>query len=137
MATEDRVVLLVDDSADDRFLVSMCWEKAGVANPLVALENGQQAVDWLAGAERLPALVLLDLKMPIRNGFEVLAWMRADEACRRVPVIVMTASDLPGDVARSYDLGANAFVVKPSTVEDLVEFLRALKVCWLRFNALP
>ncbi|MFZ5481154.1 MAG: response regulator [Myxococcota bacterium] len=137
--TDGAPVLLVDDSPDDRFLAVTCWTRAAIPNPLVSLEDGQKAIDYLAGrgTAGLPALVLLDLKMPVRNGFEVLAWMRARDACRRVPVIMMTASELPGDVEKAYDLGANSFVVKPSSIEDLVELFRALNAWWLRVNVFP
>lgn len=139
MLPEAATILLVDDSADDRFLLRRCWAKAGIPNPLVELEDGQQAIDHLAAtsARDMPALVLLDLKMPLRNGFEVLAWMRAHEPCMRVPVIVMTASDQPGDVEEVYALGANSFLVKPSSVEELIELLLAVKAFWLRFNVYP
>ncbi|MFZ5480861.1 MAG: response regulator [Myxococcota bacterium] len=136
MNTDPAPVLLADDSEDDRFLASVAWQRAAIPNPLLPVEDGRRAVEVLSGrrATGLPALVLLDLKMPVCNGFEVLAWMRANPACRRVPVVVLTASDVPGDVARAYDLGASSYVVKPSSLEDLVELLVALKGWWLTLN---
>lgn len=137
MAAEPAPVLLVEDSPDDRFLFQRCWEKCGVANPLVALDDGQRAVDRLAGPEARPALVFLDLKLPVKNGFEVLQWIRGHEAVRHVPVLVLTASEQPGDVARAYVLGANAYLVKPSSVEELRALVEAAVRFWLRFNVAP
>lgn len=139
MLPDTATVLLVDDSRDDRFLFRMCWAKAGIRNPLVELEDGQQAIDHLSAAlpGDMPGLVILDLKMPERNGLEVLAWMRAHPDLRRMPVILLTASEQPGDVAKAYNLGVNSFLVKPSSVDELVELLSAMKAYWFRFNEFP
>lgn len=138
MLDRTATVLLVDDSPDDRFLLGFCWEKAGIPNPLLTLDDGQQAIDYLARAGRArPGLVMLDLKMPVRNGLEVLAWMRGSPTCRRVPVIVFTASDQPDDIDKAYVAGANSYLVKPSSVVELIELLGAIKEYWLRFNEYP
>lgn len=137
MPSEPAPVLLVDDSPDDRFLFARCWAKAGIPNPLVTVEDGRQAIDRFVAATDAFALVFLDLKMPVCNGFEVLAWLRAHEGTRRMPVLVLTASEQPGDVERAYELGASGFLVKPSSVEELVELLDAVKRFWLRFNIVP
>lgn len=136
MLLESAKVLLVDDSLDDRFIFSRCWAKAEISNPLVEREDGQKAIDYLSAAQGsdVPGLVLLDLKMPVRNGFEVLEWMRAHEYLKRVPVIVMTASEQARDVEKAYNLGANSFLVKPSSTEELAEILGAVKLYWFRFN---
>lgn len=145
MLDERRAILLVDDDPDDRFLVERCWQEAGLKNPLTTLDGGGKALDYLFGrgeyADRtrhpLPALLLIDLKMPEVSGFDVLRRLRADEALRGLPVIVLTASTSPGDVAEAHRLGANAFYVKPSTVKELVALFSALKGCWLRFGEFP
>lgn len=139
MLPESAPVLVADDSADDRFLLARCWAKAGIRNPIVEVEDGQRAIDLLSSAapDDLPVFVLLDLKMPVRNGFEVLAWIRAHAVCRRLPVILLTASEQPGDIEKAYELGVNAFLVKPSSVGEMVELLEAIKGFWLRFNSFP
>ena len=145
MLTERKSILLVDDSQDDRFLFEHAWKEAGIRHPLRVVGGGRAALDYLSGsgayADRtlhpLPSLVLLDIKMPDLSGLEVLERLRKDPALRVLPVLMMTASTLPSDVAESYRLGANGFFIKPSSVRELVELLSALKNCWLRFNEFP
>lgn len=142
MTAESREVLLVDDNPDDCFLFQAAWTQAGIENPLRMLEDGRQARDYLAGegayAGRvglpLPALVLLDVKMPGMSGLEVLEWLRGREATRRLPVVMLSASTHPKDAAEAYRLGANSFVIKPSSMAELVELAAAVKSWWLRFN---
>lgn len=143
MKAKDGLVLFVDDDPDDRFLFQQAWEQAGGGDPLLSLEGGQQALDYLEGAGECsdrarfprPILVLLDIKMPGKSGLEVLARLRA--AGSPLPVIMLTASTSPRDVAEAFRLGANSFLVKPSSLGELVELLRALKGYWLRFNEFP
>lgn len=133
-----RPVLLVDDDPDDRFLTRTAWKEAGIARPLRELEGGQQAIDYLSGASSpRPALVLLDLKMPGRSGFEVLAWIRGSDAWKRLPVIILTASTSPNDAAEAYRLGANSVLIKPSSIQQFAEILAAFNNYWLRFNVFP
>lgn len=140
-----RPILLVDDDPDDRFLVRQAWKEAGIGQPLRELEGGQQAIDCLSAAAAAgalenspsPALVLLDLKMPGTSGLDVLAWIRASDAWKRLPVIILTASTSPCDAAEAYRLGANSFVIKPSSIQELAELLAAFKGYWLRFNEFP
>jgi CheY-like chemotaxis protein len=142
---ETQAILLVDDNPDDRFLVEHAWREAGIRNPLRSLGGGRAALDYLSGtgayADRtlhpFPSLVLLDIKMPDLSGLEVLERLRRHETLRRLPVLMMTASTLPSDVAEAYRLGANGFFIKPSSVRELTELLAAFKACWLRFNAFP
>ena len=142
MPAERRTILLVEDCPDDRFLLQKAWAEAGIENPLRMLEDGQQACDYLSGmgkyADRAsfppPVLLLLDVKMPGKSGLEVLEWLRGRESSRRLPVIMMSASTHPKDAAEAYRLGANSFVIKPSSAAELVEFASALKSYWLRFN---
>ena len=136
MLSERKAILLVEDNPDDRFLFEHAWKEAGIRHPLRTAAGGQAALDGLAGRDR-PALVLLDIKMPDLSGLEVLKRLREDPALRLLPVLMMTASTLPGDVAEAYRLGANGYFIKPSSVRELVELLKALKDCWLRFNEFP
>ena len=145
MLSDTKTILLVEDSPDDRFLFEHAWREAGIRHPLRAVGGGKAALEYLSGsgayADRTlhppPSLVLLDIKMPDLSGLAVLERLRLDPALRPLPVLMMTASTLPGDVGESYRLGANGYFIKPSSVRELVELLLALKECWLRFNEFP
>ena len=145
MLPEDRTICLVEDNPDDRFLFERAWRVAGIKNPLRMCADGTQALEYLLGtgsftdraSHPLPAMILLDIKMPGLSGFEVLDRLRRDEKLRSIPVVMMTASTSPADVSEAYRLGANGFYIKPSSVQELVELLAALRGCWLRFNEFP
>ena len=145
MLPEGRTILLVDDNADDCFLFEQAWRKAGIRNPLKLMGGGRSALEYLSGegafADRtlhpLPAMALLDIKMPDLNGLQLLAHIRGDERLRRLPVFMLTASTLPADVAEAYRLGANGYLSKPSALQDLIEMLMALKGFYLRYIELP
>jgi CheY-like chemotaxis protein len=115
---------------------------AGTPNGLNHAENGQEAIDYLSGispfddraTHPFPSLVLLDLKLPMKHGLEVLAWIKQQPFCRGIIVIILTSSSEDNDVYRAYDLGANAFLVKPASAEKLTEIVRALDVFWLQHN---
>jgi CheY-like chemotaxis protein len=104
--------------------------------------DGDEAMAYLQGEDKfadrqrhpLPSLVLLDLKMPRLNGFEVLSWLRQQEPFRRVPVVVLTSSNHQVDVKRAYDLGANSYLIKPVGFEALMEVARAIQHYWLKLN---
>jgi len=140
--TTKSAILLVEDNEDDAFLMKRALKAAGVANPLVVAEDGQEAIDYLSGigkfsdrmAYPIPALMFLDLKLPIRKGLEVLAWIREQPEFRRLIVLVLTSSNEPSDLSESYRLGANSYIVKPSTSVQLLEFAKAFKEYWLGFN---
>jgi len=135
-------VLIVEDNPDDLFILKRAFRLAGTPNPLNHVEHGQQAIDYLAGvcpfddrgAYPLPSLVLLDLKLPIKNGLEVLAWIKQQASCRGIVVVILTSSSEDKDISQAYDLGANAFLVKPASAEKLTEIVRALDVFWLQHN---
>ncbi len=137
-------ILLVDDSENDTFLFRVASEKAALRNPLQEVHDGEQAVAYLSGTPPfhdraqypLPILMLLDLKMPKKSGFEVLAWLRSESALRRLPVFIFSASLRKEDVDRAFDLGASAFLVKPSTLDDLVQMIQTL-TSWLKYNHFP
>ena len=126
-------------------LLQHALAKAGIRNPLQTVKDGKVAKDYLAGdgpfADRklhpLPGLVLLDLNLPYWSGFEVLAWIRQQPHLSRVPVIIFTSSSRPDDIARAYDVGANAYLVKPNALSDLTTLTLALRDFWLLHNRLP
>jgi len=142
MLDERRTILVVEDNDDDQFLLREAWTKAGVANPLAFVDDGEQACAYLSGegqyADRaafpLPALLLLDIKLPGKSGFEILAWLREQERLKTIPVIMLTASTWPEEVVKASRLGANSFVIKPSAAQELTDFAAAVKSYWLRFN---
>jgi CheY-like chemotaxis protein len=138
-------VLIVDDDANDVLLFQHACDRAGVTLRLQVAEDGEQAIAYLSGAGKfgdrdqypLPHLVLLDLKMPRVNGFEVLDWMRHDEKFRRLPAVILTSSNYETDVKRAYDSGANSYLVKPVGFEALVELTKAIHHYWLTLNERP
>ncbi len=137
-------ILLVDDSENDLTLVEAAFRKAGFSTPLKMLRDGEEAIAYLGGdgcyGNRtqfpLPSAVLLDLKMPKKNGFEVLKWLREQPTLGRIPVIVITASMRMEDVKRAHELGAISFLVKPTSLEDLTSMMRCMGE-WLQYNHLP
>lgn len=136
-------ILLVEDSEDDVFLMKRTLNAAGVANPVYVAVDGEEAVSYLAGegpyADRtlypLPVVVFLDLKLPLRSGLEVLAWIRAQSAFESLLVVVLTSSDEPSDLRRAYSLGASSYLLKPLTPKQLVTLAQAFDWKWLKYTA--
>ncbi|OBX18219.1 hypothetical protein A9995_11990 [Erythrobacter sp. QSSC1-22B] len=136
------IILLVEDNPDDAELIQYAFEKADIRNPLVIVTDGDAAVDYIgrtgAYADRsglpLPELILLDLKLPRRSGLEVLSFIRQHEPTRHTPVVVLTSSDQEADIRRSYERGANSFLVKPIGRDGLIDMARALKAYWIKLN---
>jgi two-component system response regulator len=132
-------ILLAEDSEDDVFLLRRAFLKASVRQPLRVAHDGDALVACLEDPRHDldPLLVLLDLKLPLRGGLEALAWMRATPRLRRIPIVVLSSSLEPRDVAAAYDLGANAYLVKPMGLEDLENLVRCVKSFWLEYNITP
>jgi len=134
-------ILLVEDSALDAELTMTALAGSRVANRVVWVKDGEEALDYLfrrgshAGRSDIaPRLVLLDLKMPKVGGIEVLKEIKSDARLKRIPVVVMTSSDEECDVAKSYELGANSYVVKPVDFDALAEVTRQAGFYWLAIN---
>lgn len=142
MNISEYTILLVEDDANDVTLIRRAFERAKLANPVQVVNDGEQAVAYLAGegeyADRarypLPVLILLDLKMPRKSGHEVLEWLKQQPGLKRVPVVVLTSSTETPDVNRAYDLGANSYLVKPVAFDDLLGMVKTLGVYWLILN---
>ena len=142
---DQAVILLVEDREDDILLVRKSFERAWINNPLLVVRNGEEAIHYLAGEERyanreeypLPDLILLDLKLPGIDGFDVLRWVRRQPDFGTIPVVVLTSSDAIRDVNRAYTLGANSFLVKPLEFENFVETAKILKTYWLKTSSRP
>jgi CheY-like chemotaxis protein len=145
MKTSSHPILLVEDTRDDVLLIQRAFRKAGLDVRMHVVNDGEAAVEYLAGsgtfADReqhpLPVLILLDLKLPRRSGFEVLGWIREQPLLRRLPVVVLTSSDQMQDVNRAYDLGASSYLVKPVEFDALQELVKTLDLYWLTWNRKP
>jgi CheY-like chemotaxis protein len=140
-----RTILHVEDDSNDVLLFQHACEKAGLGCNLQAVTDGAEAIAYLSGADNfgdrqrhpLPELVLLDLKLPRVNGFEVLDWIRKADQFRRLPVVVFSSSNHEADVIRAYDAGANSFVLKPVDFNALVDVARTVHHYWLALNEHP
>ncbi len=137
-------ILLVEDSSLDAELMMRAMKNGGLANRLLWVKDGQEALDFLfrqgqyaSREDSVPRLVLLDLKMPRVDGIEVLKAIKADEKTKRIPVVIMTSSHEERDVAQSYDLGVNSYVVKPVDFNSLTELARQAGYYWLAINRTP
>jgi CheY-like chemotaxis protein len=135
-------ILLVEDNEDDAFFMRRALKDACIQNPVRHVEDGQQAIDYLAGsgdyADRdvhpLPMVVFLDLKLPFKSGHDVLQWIRNQPQFAKLVVIVLTSSNEPVDLDRAYKNGANSYVVKPPKPEDLTDLARSFELWWLKQN---
>ncbi|MFL5358060.1 response regulator [Archangium sp.] len=140
-----RTILLVEDNPDDVDLTRRAFQRAGVTQPLEVVEDGVEALDYLfargaysgRAGQPLPALVLLDLKLPRLDGHEVLRQLRANMLTRFLPVVVLTSSDEQKDLVESYSQGCNSYVRKPVSYNEFVEAARQLGLYWLMLNLAP
>jgi CheY-like chemotaxis protein len=135
-------ILHVEDDPNDALLFQHACHKAGVSFELYSVNDGDQAIAYLRGVEKFsdrrkhpfPQLILLDLKMPRLNGFDVLTWLRNEKAFKTMPVIILTSSNHETDIKRAYDLGANSYLVKPVGFDALVEVARTIHGYWTHIN---
>lgn len=139
---DGRSILLVEDSAKDETLVLRSLERADISNEIVVARDGAEAVEFFSeggpfSKDRLPAVVLLDLKLPKLSGLEVLERLRAERRTKLLPVVVLTSSDDEGDIDRSYEHGANSYVRKPVNMDELSETVRRVGHYWLTLNIPP
>lgn len=147
MSTRGRSIsiLMADDDAEDRHLAKKALAQARVANDLSVVEDGEELLEYLRregryatpGASTRPDLILLDLKMPKKDGREALREIRQDPDLRTIPVVVLTTSRAEEDIYRSYDLGANCYIAKPVTFEGLVKAMSTLGSFWFDIVQLP
>jgi CheY-like chemotaxis protein len=139
------VILLVEDQENDIQLIRRAFAKAELPNPLQVVRDGTEVIAYLAGEKKfanraefpLPRLILLDLKLPGTDGFEVLKWIRSQPGLKSLIVVVLTSSDHIRDVNAAYALGANSFMVKPMDFENIVELSKLLRDYWLMANKAP
>lgn len=142
---QQKILLLVEDNPDDEILTLRALRKHSLANKIVVVRDGQEALDFLFGegeySDRdtsvLPQVILLDLKLPRLDGLQVLEYLRVERQTQHVPVVVLTSSIEEQDMIRSYDLGANSYVRKPVDFEQFIEAARQLGLYWLVLNEVP
>ena len=139
-----RTILLAEDSPADAEMAIDALRDANLANPIVHVEDGVEALDYLlqrgafAGREEgMPAVLLLDIKMPRMDGLEVLKNIRSHEKLKKLPVVILSSSREESDLARSWDLGVNAYVVKPVDVDQFFEAVKLLGTFWAVINEAP
>jgi CheY-like chemotaxis protein len=138
-------ILYVEDDENDTFLLRRAFRHAEISQPLVVVPDGNAAVEYLSRAKAnenftehpVPSLVLLDLNMPGKSGFEVLQWIRTQSQCPNVPVILLTSSHQETDIDRAYSEHANGFIVKPNKPDELLTTVKALRDYWLVQNLGP
>jgi two-component system, response regulator len=139
---DDKVILLVEDNADDELLTLRALKKNNIRNEVVVARDGSEALDYLFGTgihagrdlRVMPQIILLDLKLPKVDGFEVLNRVRSSEATKLLPVVILTTSNEDQDRIRGYGLGANSFVRKPVEFDKFIEAVRQLGLYWLILN---
>jgi CheY-like chemotaxis protein len=142
---DEAVILLAEDREDDILLVRNAFKKGHLNNPLYVVRDGEELLSYLKGegsySKRsefpLPDLLLLDLKMPRMDGFQVIEWVRAQPSLRSLRIVVLTSSQDMRDVNRAYELGANSFLVKPMEFEHTVETVEMLRKYWLHDSRAP
>ena len=139
MSTVMRPVLAAEDEETDRFILNLAFEKAKFLHPLVTVRDGRECVDYLSGIGRftdralhpLPALLLLDLKMPRMHGFEVLEWLATRAEFKYLPIVVLSSSSDDSDIQKARQLGARDYFVKPHSLDEFVHILQRVHERWL------
>jgi len=140
--TSANTILLVEDDPSDVLLMQRAFRKANLTNPLQVARDGQEAIEYLnhevsfADLTRYPppTLMILDLKMPRKDGFETLEWLRQQPRLKRIVAVVLSSSSERADINRAYDLGANSYLVKPGDFQTLVDLVSSLANYWLAAN---
>jgi len=138
MDKQQFTVLLVEDDLNDIFLVKRAFRTARIPNPLQVVTDGEEAISYLRGegkyADRetfpLPRLIVMDIKMPRRSGFDVLEWVKGDGRLRRIPIVIVSSSNNIPDINRAYELGANAYMVKPMDYRAVEHLFESITHYW-------
>jgi len=132
-------VLVADDDANDVFFLRRAFQKAGLCCAIIEVSDGERAICYLSGSDGfsdrvrfpIPSLLFLDLKMPKVSGFEVLEWLQRNHALAKVKVIVLSSSNLPGDMQKARALGAHDYRVKPADIDDMITMVKDVASQWL------
>ena len=142
---KEKVILLVEDNQDDIALTLRAFGKSNIKNKVITIEDGEEALDYLLcngkyserDSDDLPSVILLDLKLPKLNGFEVLKAIRENESTKFLPVVILTSSKEEQDITEGYELGANSYIRKPVDFEKFFEAIQTLGLYWLLINEPP
>lgn len=144
MTTHPKRILLAEDSEDDAELTLAALAEHDLANEVVHVRDGVEVLDFLNHRHQFadrpegnPALLLLDLKMPRVDGLQVLEQIKSDDRFRTIPIVILTSSREESDLVRSYDLGVNAYVVKPVAFNEFIDAVRQLGIFWMLVNETP
>ncbi|MEZ0483262.1 response regulator [Fibrella aquatica] len=139
-----KTILIADDDPDDRLFMIEALRYNGFRHNVRFVEDGEDLMNYLTHQNGFtienaptPSLILLDLNMPRKNGFQALAEIRGNRGLRRLPIVVMSTSNANGDVVKTYDIGVNSYIVKPHNFNRLVEVVNSLKYYWLETVQLP
>jgi two-component system response regulator len=142
---DEKIILLVEDNQDDIALTIRAFGKNNIKNKIITVEDGEEALNYLfckgkfegRNPRELPSVVLLDLKLPKVDGFEVLKAIRKNEYSKYLPVVILTSSNEEQDVVQGYSLGANSYIRKPIDFEKFFDAVKILGVYWLLMNETP
>lgn len=144
LLNKQKVILLVEDNADDVDLTMYALRKNNIQNELVVMRDGVEALEYLFGTEscgtaaaEIPGLILLDLKLPRINGLQVLERLRKSKRTGLVPVVVLTSSGEARDIQQTYELGANSYIRKPVNFDEFIESINKILHYWLDLNVMP
>ena len=140
-----KLILLAEDNPDDVLLTQRAFKKSNIANEIIVVKDGQEALDYLFAEGKyegrdtsiMPEVILLDIKMPKMDGLEVLKIIREDLRTKHLPVVILTTSKEENDIVKSYCLGANSYIIKPMDFDQFVEAVRQLGLYWLVLNQKP
>jgi CheY-like chemotaxis protein len=143
--SDSATILLAEDREDDIILIQRAFKEGGIHYPLMVVRDGEEAISYLSGVGRygdrqlypIPALFLLDLTLPVTDGFEVLRWIRSQYELKDLPVVVLTASDRIRDVNQAYRLGAHSFLVKSLDFLDAITLAKSISEYWLKLKKNP
>lgn len=141
----DHIYLVAEDDQDTQLLIKRAFKQADLSPPVYFTNDGQQTIEYLSGngvySDRshfpMPALLLLDVKMPYRDGFDVLRWIRTQPSLRRLVVVMFSGSSLEKDIEQAFDLGVNSFVLKPVSFSELLQVILAIHYYWFGCNHFP
>ena len=131
-------ILIIEDDHNDVLLLKSALKRENINNPIQVVHDGQEGIDYLQGEGKFhdrdkypfPSVIFTDLKMPRLSGFDVLTWLKSHPDCFVLPVIVLSASKLDEDIKKAYQMGANAYMVKPSQIEELQEMIKTAYKFW-------
>lgn len=138
MWNQKPMIMIAEDDANDVFIVQKSLKRAGINNPVKWVEDGEQALEYLRGEGQyenrqeypFPGVIITDLKMPKVNGFEILRWLRKHPECGVIPTVVLSASAQERDVVQAYQMGANCYLQKPATVEEMTALMKVMFDFW-------